>query len=62
MKSKELFVTITLQDIKLLKESLNENENVYNPEHKNTLLRKLYNIESCLSKTEKQELYINIPF
>lgn len=62
MKSKELFITITIQDVKLLKESLNQNENIYNPEHKNTLLRKLYNIESCLSKTENKELLIQIPF
>lgn len=62
MKGRELFITITIQDIKLLKESLNQNETIYNPEHKNTLLRKLYNLESCLSKTKKQELYVQIPF
>ena len=61
MKSRELFVTINIQDIRLLKESLNQNEEIFS-EYKNTLLRKLYNIESCLSKTQNKELLIQIPF
>lgn len=65
MKEKEPFIVITAPDVCILKHALNHyllNNDVINKEtmqQGEALLRKLYQVESNLLKTESGKLFIN---